>query len=117
MAHIVYPTSKYPVNPQKNIISWGKYADIAITRMITILTRKGFSKKRMVAKMTGGLVSLNKDSVPWNINAPAIIKQLEQERIRLKSSYTGGSDTIEAIFKINENKLYITPKGASTIVL
>ena len=117
MAHIVYPTSKHRVNPDKNIISWGKYADIAFFKMIKILTRKGFSKEDLAAKMTGGLLFLNMDSKFQNINELAILKLLKQENIPLMSSYTGGTTPIEAVFKVNEYKMYATPKGAPTIIL
>lgn len=117
MAHIVYPSSDHPVNPQKNIISQGKYADIAISRMIEILKRKGFSKTSLEAKMTGGLINTTSDIINWKTNAPAIIKLLKQEKIPLISSYTGGTETLEAIFKVKEYKLYVTPKNAPTIIL
>ncbi len=117
MAHIVYPTSTHRVNSDKNIISWGKYADIAFYRMIQILTRKGYSKYDLAAKMTGGLFYSNMDQKFQKINERAILKLLKQENIPLKSSYTGGTTPIEAVFKVKEYKMYATPKGAPTMIL
>ncbi|MFX0124214.1 MAG: hypothetical protein ACFFAE_11300 [Candidatus Hodarchaeota archaeon] len=52
MAHIMYASSKHPINPQHDEIGLGKYADKAVTKMIAILEQRGYRKEDIHAKMT-----------------------------------------------------------------
>lgn len=121
MAHIMYPNSTNPVNPQYDEIGLGKYADKAVKKMVTILTQRGYPKEEIRAKMTGE-INLNDDKTAsgtgnWKTNSSAIIELLKCENIPLMASYLGGSKMIEAVFHIREYKLLVTPIGEPTIIL
>lgn len=121
MAHIMYPSSEYPVNPQQYEIGLGKYADKAVTKMIAILEQRGYFKKDIYAKMTGEINSNDNRNAPGTIsrktNSSAVIEQLKRENIPLKASYIGGSKMLEAVFLIREYKLLVTPIGEPTFIL
>lgn len=120
MSHIMYASSAYRVNPLNDTIGMGKYADKAIAKMITTLTRRGYQKEDFAAKMAGAInspVSVRTNSIMSNLNAPAVIEILERENIPIKGSYLGGSKRLELIFKIKTSKLVVIPYGGSTIIL
>ncbi len=121
MAHIMYPSSDHPINPQSDEIGLGKYADKAITKMISILEQRGYQKIDLLAKMTGEItkngIKDEADTNTWKTNTSAVIEQLKYENIPLKASYIGGSKKIEAIFNIRNYQLLVNPMGETTIVL
>jgi len=117
MAHVMYPNSTFSVNPSQEVIGEGKYADIALLAMIEKLENRGFNKLHMMAKMAGGVINPSMKYPLMHTNEPAIIELLNREKISLKASYTGGTEGLEAVFKIKEYKLYVTPKKAQTMIL
>ncbi|MFX1515446.1 MAG: chemotaxis protein CheD [Promethearchaeota archaeon] len=121
MAHIMYPSSVNPVNPQHDEIGLGKYADKAVTKMIALLEQRGYQKEDIHAKMTGE-INFDSDKTEygekfWKTNTSAVIKQLRREKIPLTASYIGGSKMLEAVFHIREYQLLVTPIGEPTIIL
>ncbi|MHA2245538.1 MAG: chemotaxis protein CheD [Candidatus Hodarchaeales archaeon] len=121
MAHIMYSSSDHPVNPQADEIGLGKYADKAISMMISILEQRGYQKIDFLAKMTGDINNTGTEdeaeTLTWKTNTSAVIEQLKYENIPLKASYVGGSKTLETIFNIRNYQLLVTPMGEPTIVL
>ena len=121
MAHIMYPSSVYPVNSQHDEIGLGKYADKAVTKMVAILEQRGYQKDDIHAKMTGEInfndYKTEFGEMPWKTNSSAVIEQLKQEDIPLTASYIGGSKMLEAVFHIRKYQLLVTPTGERTIIL
>lgn len=119
MAHILYPTSTRPINPGQNIISDGKYADIAFDVMFDNLLARGYHYEDLAAKMTGG-VDPTSEQIPkqsWYQNAPAVQTLLKKAKIPLIGSYVGGSDRIEAIFNVKEYKFYLNLGDGQRVII
>ena len=87
MAHIVLPDSAGRTGPP------GKFADVAIPHMTSLLVREGAAKAGLVAKLTGGSRMFGKKG-PAHIgdsNIEAVVSILEERNIRISGKHLGGN--------------------------
>lgn len=99
LAHVMLPDSSLAKNGSINV---AKYADTAITELLSRLEKKGVNPRSLRAKIAGGaqMFQFSSKSEIMRIgprNVEAVKKQLEHYKIKLVSEDVGGSSgrTIE----------------------
>jgi chemotaxis protein CheD len=89
LAHVMLPESTQPDPPQPH-----KFADLAVPALIELAVGKGALRARLEAGLVGGAAMFSFGGSGQDIgqrNATAVTRLLEQLRIPVRASETGGS--------------------------
>jgi chemotaxis protein CheD len=89
LAHVMLPESTQPDPPQPH-----KFADLAVPALIELAVAKGALRARLEACLVGGAAMFSFGGSGQDIgqrNATAVTRLLEQLRIPVRASETGGS--------------------------
>lgn len=118
LAHIMLPDS----TKSKTVVNMAKYADTGLRLLIEEMLKMGANKNKLVAKIAGGAQMFNfpGSSNMMKIgdrNSEAVIRCLEEEKIKLLVQDVGGNFGRTIEFFTADGTLYIRTinKGEKTI--
>jgi chemotaxis protein CheD len=89
LAHVMLPEATQPDPPQPH-----KFADLAVPALIDLALAQGASRTRLEACLVGGAAMFSFGGSGQDIgqrNAVAVTRMLEQARIPVRATETGGS--------------------------
>ncbi|HEY9685443.1 MAG TPA: chemotaxis protein CheD [Coleofasciculaceae cyanobacterium] len=122
LAHIVLPESSLSNTPFGEQIP-GKYADVAIPRLLEQFSEMGGQKRNSVVRMVGGAQLFNFGGGAGNLlnigarNATAVRAAMSKQGLVIEKADTGGNKGKSLRFILATGQVYVQPIGGSEYLM
>lgn len=122
IAHIVLPESSLSTTPYTETIP-GKYADVAIPRLLEMFTEAGGQKRYSNVRMVGGAQLFNFGGGAGNLlnigarNATAVRAAMSKQGLGIEKADTGGNKGKSLRFIVATGEIYVQQIGGNEYLL
>lgn len=119
LAHIVHPQSPIPQANSASPITPGKYADTAITELVSRIIQLGGNTRRLSAKFAGGakMFAQPRTNSVGEQNLAQVIDLLNKANIPILGRDCGGKHGRRISFDLSSGRMFVETVGQPTIEL